>query len=88
MIKEEIIEGRLAADEWFVVTDLARRHDTSTSPVREALRLLRGEGFVISVPSCGARVRAHRSGIFSNRCMRATAFGPDRTTVQSRPSFV
>ncbi|TIU26548.1 MAG: GntR family transcriptional regulator, partial [Mesorhizobium sp.] len=57
LIREDIIEGRLAANERLVVTDLARRHGTSTNPVREALQLLRGEGFVIFLPNRGARVR-------------------------------
>jgi DNA-binding GntR family transcriptional regulator len=57
LIREDIIEGRLAANERLVVTDLARRHGTSTNPVREALQLLRGEGFVTFVPNRGARVR-------------------------------
>ncbi len=57
LIREDIIEGRLAANERLVVTDLARHHGTSTNPVREALQLLRGEGFVIFVPNRGARVR-------------------------------
>lgn len=57
LIREDIIEGRLAANERLVVADLARRHGTSTNPVREALQLLRGEGFVIFSPNRGARVR-------------------------------
>src|SRR4051794_8767595 len=57
LIREDIIEGRLAANERLVVTDLARRHGTSANPVREALQLLRGEGFVVFVPNRGARVR-------------------------------
>ena len=57
LIRDDIIEGRLAANERLVVTDLARRHGTSTNPVREALQLLRGEGFVTLVPNRGARVR-------------------------------
>ena len=57
LIREDIIEGRLAANERLVVTDLARRHGTSTNPVREALQLLRGEGFVVFAPNRGARVR-------------------------------
>ena len=36
---------------------LARRHGTSTNPVREALQLLRGEGFVTFALNRGARVR-------------------------------
>ncbi|MET0744988.1 MAG: GntR family transcriptional regulator [Microvirga sp.] len=56
-IREDIIEGRLAANERLVVNDIARRHGTSTNPVREALQLLRGEGLVIFSPNRGARVR-------------------------------
>ena len=59
-IREDIIEGRLAANERLVVTDLARRHGTSTNPVREALQLLRGEGFVTFVANRGARVHLGR----------------------------
>jgi DNA-binding GntR family transcriptional regulator len=57
LIREDIIEGRLAANERLVVADLAQRHGTSTNPVREALQLLRGEGFVVFAPNRGARVR-------------------------------
>ena len=57
LIREDIIEGRLKPNERLVVADLARRHGTSTNPVREALQLLRGEGFVIFAPNRGARVR-------------------------------
>ena len=57
LIREDIIEGRLAANERLVVADLAKRHGTSTNPIREALQLLRGEGFVIMTPNRGARVR-------------------------------
>jgi DNA-binding GntR family transcriptional regulator len=56
-IREDIIEGRLKANERLVAANLARRHGTSTNPVREALQLLRGEGFVIISPNKGARVR-------------------------------
>jgi DNA-binding GntR family transcriptional regulator len=57
IIREDIIEGRLAANERLIVADLAQRHGTSTNPVREALQLLRGEGFVVIAPNRGARVR-------------------------------
>lgn len=56
-IREDIISGRLKANERLVVADLAKQHQTSTNPIREALQLLRGEGFVIIAPNRGARVR-------------------------------
>jgi DNA-binding GntR family transcriptional regulator len=56
-IRDDIISGRLKANERLIVADLAQRHQTSTNPIREALQLLRGEGFVIISPNRGARVR-------------------------------
>lgn len=57
IIRDDIIAGRLKPNERLVVADLAERLGTSTNPVREALQLLRGEGFVIFSPNRGARVR-------------------------------
>ena len=57
LIRDDIISGRLRANERLVVADLAQRHQTSTNPIREALQMLRGEGFVIISPNRGARVR-------------------------------
>ncbi len=57
LIRDDIIEGRLQANERLIVAELAKRHGTSTNPVREALQMLRGEGFVIIAPNRGARVR-------------------------------
>lgn len=57
LIREDIIEGRLKANERLIVADLAVQHGTSTNPVREALQLLRGEGFVVTSLNRGARVR-------------------------------
>jgi DNA-binding GntR family transcriptional regulator len=56
-VREDIIMGRLKANERLIVADLAQQHGTSTNPVREALQLLRGEGFVKFVQNRGARVR-------------------------------
>ena len=56
-IREDIVTGRLKASERLVVTELAKRHGTSTTPVREVLQLLRGEGFVVFTRNRGARVR-------------------------------
>jgi len=57
VIREDIISGRLTANERLVTADLAKRHGTSATPVREVLQLLRGEGFVIFSHNRGARVR-------------------------------
>jgi DNA-binding GntR family transcriptional regulator len=57
LIRDDILEGRLKANERLVAADLAQRHGTSTNPVREALQLLRGEGFVTFAQHRGARVR-------------------------------
>lgn len=57
LIRDAIIEGRLRPNERLVAADLAQQHGTSTNPVREALQLLRGEGFVIFSLNRGARVR-------------------------------
>jgi DNA-binding GntR family transcriptional regulator len=57
LIRDDIISGRLAANQRLKVADLAERLGTSTNPVREALQQLRGEGFVVMAPNRGARVR-------------------------------
>jgi DNA-binding GntR family transcriptional regulator len=57
LIRADIVEGRLKPNERLIVAELAARHGTSTNPVREALQLLRGEGFVLMAPNRGARVR-------------------------------
>jgi DNA-binding GntR family transcriptional regulator len=57
VIRDDIISGRLKPNERLVVADIAERLGTSTNPVREALQLLRGEGFVIFSANRGARVR-------------------------------
>jgi DNA-binding GntR family transcriptional regulator len=57
IIRDDIISGRLEPNERLIVADLAERLGTSTNPVREALQMLRGEGFVVFSPNRGARVR-------------------------------
>ena len=57
LIRDAIIEGHLKPNERLVAADLARRHGTSTNPVREALQILRGEGYVTFALNRGARVR-------------------------------
>jgi DNA-binding GntR family transcriptional regulator len=57
MIREDILEGRLAAGERLKISALTSRYNTSTNPIREALQQLRGEGFVVFEHNRGARVR-------------------------------
>ncbi len=57
LIREDIVEGRLEPGARLKTAELAKRYDTSTNPVREALHHLQGEGIVIISPNKGARVR-------------------------------
>lgn len=56
-IRHDILRGKLEANARLKISELARVHDTSTNPVREALQQLRGEGLVLFTPNQGARVR-------------------------------
>jgi len=58
LLRDDILQGRLAANSRLIVSTLAGRYGTSTNPVREALQQLRGEGIVVIEPNRGARVRA------------------------------
>lgn len=58
LIREDIIEGELAAGSRLVVAELAKRYKSSSNPIREALHQLQGEGFVVISPNRGARVRS------------------------------
>jgi DNA-binding GntR family transcriptional regulator len=58
LIRQDIVEGRLDANERLKIGALAARYRSSTNPVREALQQLRGEGFVVFSHNRGARVRA------------------------------
>lgn len=56
-IRHDILSGALQANARLKISDLAKQHNTSTNPVREALQQLRGEGLVLFIPNQGARVR-------------------------------
>ncbi len=56
-LRDEIISGQIGPNGRLKVAELAARYGSSTNPVREALQLLRGEGFVLIEPNRGARVR-------------------------------
>lgn len=55
-IKQSIINGELAAGEKLVEREIADRLDVSRTPVREAIRLLEAEGFVVKMQHKGAIV--------------------------------
>jgi DNA-binding GntR family transcriptional regulator len=56
-VREEILDGQLAAGRWLRLQAIAERCEVSIQPVREALQLLEGEGLVDIYPNRGARVR-------------------------------
>ncbi len=57
LIRDEIISGQLEANARLVVAELSQRHDAPANAVREALQLLRSQGFVLLVHNRSARVR-------------------------------
>jgi len=56
-IRDDIISGRLQANERLVVAEVSERHKAPANAVREALQLLRSQGFVLLVHNKSARVR-------------------------------
>jgi DNA-binding GntR family transcriptional regulator len=59
VIREAIIDGRLAPGQRLKEEELARELGMSRTPVREALLLLQSEGLVASIPRRGATVRSY-----------------------------
>lgn len=56
-IKQGIRDGRFAPGQRLIEADLMKEFSTRRGPVREALRLLAGDGIVEHVPQKGVRVR-------------------------------
>jgi DNA-binding GntR family transcriptional regulator len=56
-LRNDIVAGDLAFGSRLVIEDLATRYGVSHMPIREALRVLHGEGLVVIEPNRGARVR-------------------------------
>ncbi|MGH3141543.1 MAG: GntR family transcriptional regulator, partial [Gaiellales bacterium] len=59
VIREAIIDGRLAPGERLKEEELARELGLSRTPIREALAVLQAEGLVDTAPNKGATVRSH-----------------------------
>ena len=61
-MRREIISGALPFGSRLRIDELANRYGVSHMPVREALRILHGEGLVVIEPNRGARVRPLHRG--------------------------
>jgi len=71
-LRNDIVSGELPFGARLRIEELALRYGVSHMPVREALRVLHGEGLVVIEPNRGARVRPLYRGfiedIFDVRC--------------------
>lgn len=71
-LRNDIVAGAFPFGSRLVVEDLALRYGVSHMPIREALRVLHGEGLVVIEPNRGARVRPIYRGfvedVFDVRC--------------------
>jgi DNA-binding GntR family transcriptional regulator len=56
-LRSDIVSGELPFGSRLIIEDLALRYGVSHMPIREALRVLHGEGLVVIEPHRGARVR-------------------------------
>lgn len=57
-LKLDIVNGRYKPHQRIILSDVAKRYDSSESPVREAIRQLEAEGLVVNTPYVGAVVTA------------------------------
>jgi DNA-binding GntR family transcriptional regulator len=72
LLRNDIVSGELPFGSRLIIEELALRYGVSHMPIREALRVLHGEGLVVIEPNRGARVRPIYSGfiedVFDVRC--------------------
>jgi DNA-binding GntR family transcriptional regulator len=55
-LRDAIVRCEIGPGERLIIDDLAQRLETSIIPVREAIRLLESEGFVVNIAHVGATV--------------------------------
>ena len=71
-LRNDIVSGDLAFGSRLIIEDLAQRYGVSHMPIRDALRVLHGEGLVVIETNRGARVRPIYRGfiedLFDVRC--------------------
>jgi DNA-binding GntR family transcriptional regulator len=65
-VLDDISSGYLAGGQRLKVAELAKRYGVSTSPVREVLRRMQGEGYVDISPNRGATVRRADANTIQN----------------------
>lgn len=65
-LRNDIIAGALPLGSRLRIDELAGRYGVSHMPVREALRVLHGEGLVVIEPNRGARVRTVHPGFIED----------------------
>lgn len=57
ILRRELVRQRYEPGEWLQENEIAERLNVSRSPVREALRMLTGEGLLVEIPRKGVYVR-------------------------------
>ena len=57
ILRRELVRQRYEPGEWLQENEIAERLNVSRSPVREALRMLTGEGLLVEIPKKGVYVR-------------------------------
>jgi len=89
LLRESIIRGELAPGTHLVLEELGQKYHLSLTPLREAIPILEGEGFVVQLPHKGAVVasmdRDEIRELYAIRCAMeglATSEGVPRLTVQ------
>lgn len=89
LLRESIIRGELAPGTHLVLEELGQKYHLSLTPIREAIPILEGEGFVVQLPHKGAVVapmdRDEIRELYAVRCAMeglATSEGVLRLTDQ------
>ena len=65
-LRNDIVSGAFPFGSRLVMEDLASRYGVSHMPIREALRVLHGEGLVVIEPNRGAHVRPIYAGFIED----------------------
>lgn len=63
-LKQELLSGEIKAGQRLIIADLAKKHNVSPMPVREAIKRLQQEGWVDVLPHIGAVAKTTDLGTF------------------------